>query len=86
MTEPYPSTEVESKLKHLFRSLTRARRAYKDTRNHALTLLHQASAAVLAAVLVCRRGEHNQVRYHRRPWQRQLYYDFRPVQVIGHPR
>lgn len=52
MTEPYPSTEVESKLKHLFRSLTRARRAYKDTRNHALTLLHRASAAVLAAVLV----------------------------------
>lgn len=52
MTEPYPSTEVESKLKHLFRSLTRARRAYKDTRNHALTLLHRASAAVLTAVLV----------------------------------
>ena len=52
MTEPYPSTEVESKLKHLFRSLTRARRAYKDTRNHALTLLHRASVAVLTAVLV----------------------------------
>lgn len=52
MTEPYPSTEVESKLKHLFRSLTRAHRAYKDTRNHALTLLHRASAAVLTAVLV----------------------------------
>ena len=52
MTEPYPSTEVESKLKHLFRSLTRARRAYKDTRNHALILLHRASAAVLTAVLV----------------------------------
>lgn len=52
MTEPYPSTEVESKLKHLFRSLTRARRAYKDTRSHALTLLHRASAAVLTAVLV----------------------------------
>ena len=52
MTEPYPSTEVESKLKHLFRSLTRARRAYKDTRNHALTLLRRASAAVLTAVLV----------------------------------
>lgn len=52
MTEPYPSTEVESKLKHLFRFLTRARRAYKDTRNHALTLLHRASAAVLTAVLV----------------------------------
>lgn len=52
MTEPYPSTEVESKLKHLFRSLTRACRAYKDTRNHALTLLHRASAAVLTAVLV----------------------------------
>lgn len=52
MTEPYPSTEVESKLKHLFRSLTRARRAYKDTRNHALTLLHRASAAVLTAVLM----------------------------------
>lgn len=52
MTEPYPSTEVESKLKHLFRSLTRARRAYKDTRNHALTLLHRASAVVLTAVLV----------------------------------
>lgn len=52
MTEPYPSTEVESKLKHLFRSLTRAHRAYKDTRSHALTLLHRASAAVLTAVLV----------------------------------
>ena len=39
-------------MKHLFRSLTRAHRVYKDTRNHALTLLHQASAAVLAAVLV----------------------------------
>lgn len=52
MTEPYPSTEVESKLKHLFRSLTRAHRAYKDTRNHALTLLHRASTAVLTAVLV----------------------------------
>lgn len=52
MTEPYPSTEVESKLKHLFRSLTRAHRAYKGTRNHALTLLHRASAAVLTAVLV----------------------------------
>lgn len=39
-------------MKHLFRSLTRAHRAYKDTRNHALTLLHRASAAVLAAVLV----------------------------------
>lgn len=52
MTEPYPSTEVESKLKHLFRSLTRAHRAYKDTRNHALTLLHRASAAVLTTVLV----------------------------------
>ncbi len=39
-------------MKHLFRSLTRARRAYKDTRNHALTLLHRASAAVLTAVLV----------------------------------
>ena len=52
MTEPYPSTEVESKLKHLFRSLTRTCRAYKDTRNHALTLLHRASAAVLTAVLV----------------------------------
>lgn len=52
MTEPYPSTEVEFKLKHLFRSLTRARRAYKDTRNHALTLLHRAAAAVLTAVLV----------------------------------
>lgn len=52
MTEPYPSTEVESKLKHLFRSLTRARRAYKDTRSHALTLLHRASAAVLTGVLV----------------------------------
>lgn len=52
MTEPYPSTEVESKLKHLFRSRTRAHRAYKDTRNHALTLLHRASAAVLTAVLV----------------------------------
>lgn len=52
MTEPYPSTEVESKLKHLFRSLTRAHRTYKDTRNHALTLLHRASAAVLTAVLV----------------------------------
>ena len=52
LTEPYPSTEVESKLKHLFRSLTRARRAYKDIRSHALTLLHRASAAVLAAVLV----------------------------------
>lgn len=52
MTEPYPSTEVESKLKHLFRSLTRACRAYKDTRNHALTLLRRASAAVLTAVLV----------------------------------
>lgn len=52
MTEPYPSTEVESKLKHLFRSLTRAHRAYKDTRNHALILLHRASAAVLTAVLV----------------------------------
>ena len=52
MTEPYPSTEVESKLKHLFRSLTRAHRAYKDARNHALTLLHRASAAVLTAVLV----------------------------------
>lgn len=39
-------------MKHLFRSLTRARRAYKDARNHALTLLHRASAAVLAAVLV----------------------------------
>ena len=39
-------------MKHLFRSLTRARRSYKDTRNHALTLLHRASAAVLAAVLV----------------------------------
>lgn len=52
MTEPYPSTEVESKLKHLFRSRTRAHRAYKDTRNHALTLLHRASTAVLTAVLV----------------------------------
>lgn len=52
MIEPYPSTEVESKLKHLFRSLTRAHRAYKDPRNHALTLLHRASAAVLTAVLV----------------------------------
>ena len=39
-------------MKHLFRSLTRARRTYKDTRNHALTLLHRASAAVLTAVLV----------------------------------
>ena len=39
-------------MKHLFRSLTRACRAYKDTRNHALTLLHRASAAVLTAVLV----------------------------------
>ena len=39
-------------MKHLFRSLTRAHRAYKDTRNHALTLLHRASAAVLTAVLV----------------------------------
>lgn len=39
-------------MKHLFRSLTRASRAYKDTRNHALTLLHRASAAVLTAVLV----------------------------------
>jgi len=39
-------------LKHLFRSLTRAHRAYKDTRSHALTLLHRASAAVLTAVLV----------------------------------
>lgn len=39
-------------MKHLFRSLTRARRAYKDTRSHALTLLHRASAAVLTAVLV----------------------------------
>ena len=52
MTEPYPSAEVEAKLKHLFRPLTRAHRAYKDTRNHALTLLHRASAAVLTAVLV----------------------------------
>ena len=42
--------------------------------------------ALQAAESLCRRGEHNQVRYHRRPWQRQLYYDFRPVQVIGHPR
>lgn len=39
-------------MKHLFRSLTRAHRAYKDNRNHALTLLHRASAAVLTAVLV----------------------------------
>lgn len=39
-------------MKHLFRSLARAHRAYKDTRNHALTLLHRASAAVLTAVLV----------------------------------
>ena len=39
-------------MKHLFRSLTRVHRAYKDTRNHALTLLHRASAAVLTAVLV----------------------------------
>lgn len=39
-------------MKHLLRSLTRAHRAYKDTRNHALTLLHRASAAVLTAVLV----------------------------------
>lgn len=39
-------------MKHLFRSLTRAHRAYKDTRSHALTLLHRASAAVLTAVLV----------------------------------
>ena len=39
-------------MKHLFRSLTRAHRAYKGTRNHALTLLHRASAAVLTAVLV----------------------------------
>ena len=52
MTEPYPSTEVESKLKHLFRSLTRAHRAYKGTRNHALTLLHRASAAVVWGVVV----------------------------------
>ena len=39
-------------MKHLFRSLTRAHRAYKDARSHALTLLHRASAAVLTAVLV----------------------------------
>ena len=39
-------------MKHLFRSLTRAHRAYKDTRSHALTLLHRASTAVLTAVLV----------------------------------